>query len=117
MAKFKVNIYITHTLGGFELTFLKTFWLPFAPFYDMVLFEHNDEMDENSVELRNHQYRSTTIYWYNKDNCFNVFIRNKWPNDPYEGIVDETMDHFKSFGWSLYGNTDIEKIKKFIKDG
>ena len=112
----KVQVWVSYNYGAYSLKFVKDFDLPFAPFYNMVLFDTSDNFtDENDIRLVNNDYCDTNIIWYATDEFFEVDVRNIWKHPVTDSTIDDIIKKFFATKWDREDTEDIAKLKQLMK--
>ena len=110
---FTTKVYMNFNYGAWGLSFEKTFELPCAPFYDLILFE--DDTNENTIEFSNNDYgHSTRIYFNVKEDIFFVDVREYWKHPVRDDVVDDMLEKFTSSGWKRTDTTDVNQLKELM---
>lgn len=112
--EFRTKIWVGFVYGGWSLDFTKKLTFPFAPFYNLKIQDNNGD-NENTIELVNNEYCSTSIYFNFNDSTFDVFIRNKWRHPVSDEEIDDTISIFKNTGWKRTDTTRISELKELMK--
>lgn len=111
----KTEIWLTHRIGGWDLNYKKTFDLPFTPFMGLTIMDTKDD-SEMRIELANHDYCRTLIYWENGSDEMVVDVNNKWPDRVSIEEFDNTIKYLDKLGWTRVSrDIDIERFREFIK--
>ena len=112
----KTNILIIYNYGYRDLTFKKTFDLPFTPFLGMIIIDEEEDRDI-TLEFNNDEYYSTIIYYYPKSNSFDVERHRNWCKyKPSVEIVEDILDNFKKLGWILESSEEqVNEMMNWIK--
>lgn len=110
---YKIDVWVTHSYGYYEIRFRKVFNLPFVPFIGLILCDNIDD-NELMVELRNNEYCSTRIHYHLDINEFEVNIREPWRNPVTDETIDYVISSFTKAGWERKDQTDIADLKKLM---
>ena len=110
----KTIVELDYSYGYLSITFVKEFQFNFAPFYDLVIFEKNEEY-EFINELVNTKYTKTIISINVIENCFEVDIMEFW-REPVTGeTIDDIFEKAKAFNWKRTDSTDVNMLKDLMK--
>ena len=112
--RFITKVYLAFNYGAWGLGFEKIFELPCAPFYDMILFEDENE-NENSIRFSNDDCgHSAEIYFNVKEDNFFVDVREHWKYPVRDDVVDDMLEKFTSSGWKRTDTTDVNQLKELM---
>ena len=109
----KTEIYMIHSYGAWQITFKKTFNLPFVPFIGLFIL---DEVEDNEVqiELADNKYVRTIIYYFPKQEMFTVDIREHWREPVTDETIDDILKYFTACEWERRDDTDISQLKELM---
>lgn len=110
----KVDIWVTHGYGCFEIKFNKIFQFGFAPFTGLIVVDYHGE-DDMQIELENNDYISTKIYYNTNTNDFEVNVRKLWKHEVTDETIDSVIDNFTKRDWQRHDRTDIVALKALMK--
>ena len=111
----RTDIWVTHHYGAWEITHKKTFYLKFAPFPGLVILDEVKD-GECRIELISHHYCDTIIAYHAATKKFEVDVREHWRNPVREDVVDDILEMFKACKWERKDRTNIDDLKKLMKD-
>ena len=102
----KTRIWVSYSYGSWDLSFSKTFDLPFTPFFGMMITLDDDD---NTIELINTDHTHTIICYHVPWNYFEINVRIHWQFPVTDDEVDSILETYAE--WEREDNTDIPRLK------
>jgi hypothetical protein len=107
----KVEIYTSYNYGVWNLSYRKTFDLPFVPFIGLRLCF--DSKNDYYVNLDNNNFCRTMIDFDVESQTFVVDVRNVWKNPVSDESIDCVVEQFSS--WDSTHTTKIDELKELMQ--
>lgn len=107
----KVLISYTYFYGSWEIVFKKLFELPFAPYYDLVIDDSNEDT-ELFIDFLNNDFIKTRIEYSVNNKTFEVYIREKMDKKVSKESI---LEHILLFEDSFWERTDSTHMENFFK--
>lgn len=110
----KTEIWVTYYLGIHEVTFKKTFQLPFVPVMGMDFLDENKDGDEIRISFEDDKETKTRMEYNAASNSFFINVRSRLYDAMSDSYFDEEVKLYLSAGWECLNTKDVEKIKNLM---
>lgn len=109
----KVQVWVSYGSEPRELTFVKDFEFPFAPFYGLVITDETNEQEIN-IELTSvDNFQRAKIIYHTEEQFFEINLRLRWDDGVSEKYIDELVESYKKAGWAKRGNISLKELKEY----